>query len=96
MEINVYDATYSATWAGRWICDSADWNVCLVSRVQINLGEGPYTDTEAKSLVCEEMGHGVGLDHREANYSSCMKRPICWACTFLGVPYDTDHLNAIY
>ena len=95
-EADVYDANYSATWYGKWTCLDFDWSVCRNSKVQINMSYGPYTDTEAKSLVCEEMGHAVGLAHREVNYSSCMKRPVCWSCTFLGDPHDVDHLDAIY
>lgn len=94
-ESDVYDANYSGTWSGKWTCLDFDWSVCKTAKVQINLTYGPYTDLQATSLVCEEMGHAVGLAHREVNYSSCMKRPVCWECSFLAT-HDTDHLDAIY
>lgn len=87
-EINVYDATYAGTWYGQWLCDEYDGNVCVDARVRINLTY-TYTNLEMRSLVCEEVGHGVSLAHRETTTTTCMARPVCWDCEFLN-SHDKD------
>lgn len=84
-QINLFDDTYGTSWSGRWEC--VKWsaaNVCQQGNTYFNLAHGPYTSTDAKSLVCEEVGHGVGLSHNDlaqTNSGSCMQRPVCWVCT---------------
>lgn len=75
--VRVSDAPYGDTgWYGRWYCNLWDSNriYCYDGRVQINNTYGPYTNTEAESLVCEEVGHSVGLAHRSSTASSCMSQ----------------------
>ena len=92
-EVQIYDWNYGDTgWYGRWFCQS--WgagNVCLDGRVQINLFWA-YNQQQARSLVCEEVGHAVGLAHSGED-GSCMSQQ--WDETLLS-PHDKAHLNAIY
>jgi hypothetical protein len=96
-EVNVNDQTFSAAdWYGRWTCN--EWNaaqdVCVKGTVNINL-KYAYTDDEAKSVMCEEIGHSVGLDHRETTDNTCMARPVCWTCKILH-NHEITHLNSLY
>ena len=93
-EVNVYDYNYGDTgWYGRWFCqtfyDGSLW--CADGRVQINL-YWSYNDTQARSLVCEEIGHSVGLSHSAEN-ASCMSQQ--WDKTFLS-DHDKAQLNNKY
>lgn len=96
-EVNVYDADYGDTgWYGRWACTTwGSFGVCVVGAVNINLFPEPplpLNDAEARSLVCEEVGHAVGLAHsRDAN--SCMSQD--WALTLLNA-HDKGILNGRY
>jgi hypothetical protein len=94
MEVNIYDSTYGDTgWYGRWFCQVwASLTVCSQGRVQLNLTYGPYTDVEARSLTCEEVGHSVGLNHSGED-ASCMSQQ--WDKTLL-TTHDKGHLNAKY
>lgn len=91
-EVNVFDANYGDTgWAGRYLCVQGDGNTCEEGWVQINL-YWSYTTTQARSLVCEEVGHSVGLAH-SSQTSSCMSQQ--WDRTFLS-SHDMGELNNIY
>lgn len=96
-EVNVYDYAYGDTgWYGNWSCLTwGSGNVCLIGRVQINLTYGPYSTTDAESLVCEEVGHSVGLAHNfgSTGLTSCMSQ--AWAQTLLNT-HDKTHINNIY
>jgi len=57
----------------------------------------PYSTTEARSLLCEEMGHSVGLDHRFLPPNDpdpgCMSQD--WTETNF-TSHDVNHLNTWY
>lgn len=94
-EVNVFDQDYSpATWSGQWECLALNGNVCTDGRVRMNL-RYVYNANEAGSLMCEEVGHSVGLDHRNTTQATCMARPICWDCLLLH-GHEITHLDNIY
>ncbi len=95
--VNVYDANYGLGWYGRWSCTNRVGIYCNTSSVQFDLSSPPggsYSDTEAKSLACEELGHSVGLDHNYGSYTSCMSG------SWLRIDYDYhdvyQHINVWY
>lgn len=94
-EVNVFDANYGDTgWVGAWTC--VVWGgmtTCTQGRVYINLTYGPYTNGEVKSIICEEVGHSVGLAHSGEVNASCMSQQP--SQTKLST-HDKAHLNAIY
>ena len=93
LEVNVHDAYYGNTgWYGEWRCRAWSGSVCTDGLVRINLSYGPYTTTEKRSLVCEEIGHAVGLDHSSES-ASCMSQR--WDRTLL-TSHDKTHLNNRY
>lgn len=93
LEVNIYDYNYGNTgWYGRWYCRRWSGSICLEGVVQINLSYGPYTVTEMRSLMCEEVGHSVGLAHSGEN-ASCMSQQ--WDKTLL-TSHDKGILNAKY
>lgn len=99
-QINLFDDNYSGvTWSGLWECVSySSPNVCQQGNTYFNLLKGPYSSRDARSLVCEEVGHGVGLAHNSdsaTKSSSCMQRPVCWACTRWN-DHDNDEIAAKY
>ena len=92
-EVNVHDDYYGDTgWYGEWRCRSWSGSICLDGLVRINLSYGPYTDTEKRSLVCEEVGHSVGLEH-SSETASCMSQR--WDRTLL-TSHDKGILNNKY
>ena len=97
-EVNVFDFDYGDTgWFGRWYCNT--WgagNVCNVGTVNINLFPKPplpLNDIEARSIVCEEVGHSVGLAHSGAA-DSCMSQD--WNDTLLNAHDKGEILNGRY
>jgi predicted Zn-dependent protease len=93
-EVNIYDYDYGDTgWYGRWFCNTLKSGtlICLDGRVQINL-YWSYTVTQARSLVCEEVGHSVGLSHSAEN-ASCMSQQ--WDKTLLS-SHDRAQLSNKY
>lgn len=97
-EVNVYDFDYGDVgWFGRWDCNT--WgagNSCSVGIVNINLYPMPplpLNNTEARSLVCEEVGHAVGLAHDFAATNTCMSQD--WNDTLLN-GHDVGILNGRY
>jgi hypothetical protein len=95
-ELNVYDGDYGNNGipgyfrCNNWLNDT----VCGWGEVNLNV---VYYDTagEARSLMCEEVGHSLGLDHDWNATNSCMKRPVCWACTRLS-SHDVNVVNTNY
>lgn len=64
------DAFYQSIGYGFYECHEGQWfaewgkTVCTLGHVHIDLFEPPggaYDATEASSLMCEEVGHAVGL-----------------------------------
>ncbi len=62
--VNDYD--YGANgFKGWWEChELVDADMCDRGHVHINLYYGPYTDGEALHVMCQEIGHSIGLGHR--------------------------------
>ena len=97
-EVNVFDDDYGDTgWYGRWYCNTwAAGAVCSVGTVNINLYPVPplpLNATEARSVVCEEVGHSVGLAHDFVATNTCMSQD--WNDTLLN-SHDTGILNGRY
>lgn len=97
-EVNVYDFDYGDTgWYGRYYCNT--WgagNICSVGIVNINLflqPPLPLNNIEARSLMCEEVGHAVGLAHEPVATDTCMSQD--WFDTLLN-DHDLGILNARY
>jgi hypothetical protein len=79
VEVIINDLDYGNTnWFGAYECHN--WNStrtrCInTGHVHINLFYGPYSYNQALSLMCEEVGHSVGLDHRPSDdTTSCMSQ----------------------
>lgn len=98
--INVVDSNYGAIgWVGMWDC--ASWgsgNTCKRGDVYLNqygpyIPGGSYDATERRSLVCEEVGHAVGLAHRLVN-EGCMSQE--WDRTRWTNDHDNVHINNWY
>jgi predicted Zn-dependent protease len=64
--------------------------------VQINLNADPaytpYTQLESDSLMCEEVGHAFGLDHKD-DVDSCMSQS--WSLRRWDT-HDKNHINSWY
>jgi hypothetical protein len=73
-DVNIYDADYGdVSWAGRWYCAFMNWSNCSAGIVQIDLVNGsPPQGNYAKHLLCQELGHALGLDHTSS--TSCMNQ----------------------
>lgn len=97
--VNVVDNNYGPTgWVGAENCGTGPNNsgVCARSDVMINLYAayipgGTWSLTERRSLMCEEMGHSLGMNHN--TYNGCMSQD--WADTFYS-SHDVSHINAWY
>jgi hypothetical protein len=97
--LQVVDGDYgNIGWAGLWTCGNwGSGNICRRADIYLNLDSsappgGTYDATERRSLVCEEMGHGVGLAHRYVN-AGCMSQNwgrIHWT------DHDKNHVNNWY
>ena len=103
--LNVVDNDCGNTgWAGMWSC--ASWgamNICNRGDVIMNqngccVPGGSYSTTEARSVMCEELGHGVRLDHNAdgaTNVGSCMATPVNWNNYFWNT-HDDGHVSFAY
>jgi hypothetical protein len=67
--------------------------VCEAAHAHINLYYDNYTYGEARSLMCEEIGHTVGLGHRASTDWTCMSQQ--WNQEHLD-GHDIQHLNDLY
>lgn len=80
IEVQVMDDYYGeSAQIGWWECHSA-YDNCSFGHVHINLSDLPFS---YMALVCQEVGHSVGLAHT-GNPNSCMNNP---------VTYDRQHLS---
>jgi hypothetical protein len=81
--------------AGWWECHRWYMNVatCDQGHVHINTYYDTYTQNQALSLMCEEIGHAFGLEHRDSSAPSCMSQQ--WDELHLD-SHDRGHLNANY
>ncbi len=79
----------SADWVGRTSYGSRS-----VRRVALNnCGTGGYSDAERRSLVCHELGHALGLDHRRS-LGSCMAT--AHGASVYPDAHDVQLVNALY
>ncbi len=88
LDVRVNDWDYGANGkAGWWECHSVagDGVTCDTGHVHINLNT-TKTDGEALHILCQEIGHSVGLGHRpDATTATCMDNSDSW---------DKRHLDA--
>jgi hypothetical protein len=97
-DVSVFDANYGDSgWWGVAECmvlQSA--TICEHHHVRINRFHSPGGDgwsaTERRSILCEEIGHTLGLRHRDAS-GTCMSQR--WNETHFN-SHDDDHINARY
>ena len=104
-DVWVYDANFYASSLvyGGWKCldpvGTYNLGSCTNGRVRIDTSNDvtPYSTTEARSLLCEEMGHSVGLGHRFLAPNDpdpgCMSQD--WTETNY-TSHDVNHLNTWY
>lgn len=98
--MNIVDSNYGAIgWSGAYNCASwASGSICQRGDVYLNLyggyvPGGSYDATERRSLVCEEIGHAVGLDHRKTVTVGCLTQD--WSRTSW-TDHDNNHVNNWY
>lgn len=96
-DITVYDAFYGDTrWVGQARCLGLQGGRCNEGvQVKINLSYGPYSQLESDSIICEEVGHALGLHHdfMPPTGSTCMMQDPDvrrWA------PHDNTLINGWY
>jgi hypothetical protein len=97
--INIVDNDYGPSqWVGMYDCATGpNRGVCSRGDVIINLYQpyvpgGSWSATERRSLVCEEIGHALGLAHR-TTANGCMSQD--WNDTDYSA-HDDAHLNNWY
>ena len=86
-----YGANGKAGWAECHYLNTA--SVCDNAHVHLNLYYGPYSSSDWLHLVCQEVGHTIGLDHA-ASGLSCMRQGY-WGNLHL-VQHDKDIVNSLY
>jgi hypothetical protein len=93
-DVCVFDSFYGNTgWIGVNQCitnttGSHPNQVCSLAFNKYNLS---FTPNTKRSLVCEELGHSVGLRHRFTDPVSCMSQQ-----GDVLVTHDKNHINANY
>lgn len=97
--INIVDLDYGATgWSGLYDCATGpNSGVCSRGDVIINLYApyvpgGTWSATERRSLMCEEIGHALGLAHDKSR-TGCMSQS--WSSTDY-TSHDDGHINNWY
>jgi len=90
-EVNVYDYASASGDYGWATCVSASGATCWQWTVVMNQSF-TYTDRQAESLMCEEIGHSVGLDHRFVD-GTCMSQQFD---EYHIDTHDHNHLDALY
>ncbi len=90
-EVNVYDYVSGSSAYGWAQCMSSSGTTCWNWYVVMNQAYS-YTNAQAESLMCEEIGHSVGLHHRYVD-GTCMSQQ--WDENRFN-QHDINHLNAIY
>lgn len=94
-ETRVFDFEYDSSFFGRWECHQFAGDICVMGHVHIDLVDPPggsYSDIEAQSLMCEEIGHSVSLGHSTED-GSCMSQQ--WDEQNFS-PHDKGVINSIY
>jgi len=94
-ETRVFDFAYDSAFFGKWECHQFAGNICVMGHVHIDLVDPPggsYSDVEAQSLMCEEIGHSVSLAHSSEN-GSCMSQQ--WDEQNLST-HDKGVINSVY
>lgn len=97
--VNIVDNDYGATgWNGLYDCGTGpNRGVCSRGDVLINLYSpyipgGSWSTTERRSLMCEEVGHAIGLAHDKSR-NGCMSQS--WSRTDFTY-HDDAHLTIWY
>jgi hypothetical protein len=97
-DVVVYDDNYNnPSWYGVYQCQQygAYGSYCLWGHVLLDNADPPggsWSTTERASLACEEVAHGVGVDHH-FNQASCMSQ--AWDQTALS-DHDLTVINDRY
>lgn len=96
VEVRVNDSFYGLNQPpGWWECHDGSPSVCLSGHVHINLDKaGSYSTALKLALICQEVGHSVGLAHADTG-NSCMHNPLSTLRQHL-VQHDIDILNSQY
>lgn len=96
VEVRVNDSFYGLNQPpGWWECHDRSPSVCLSGHVHINLDKArDYSAALKMALICQEVGHGVGLAHAQSG-NSCMHNPLSTDRQHL-VQHDIDIINAHY
>jgi len=90
-EVNVYDYVSLSSDFGWATCGSLSGSTCSQWTVVMNQSYS-YTNSQAESLMCEEVGHSVGLDHRFLD-GTCMSQQ--WDEYHIDT-HDHNHLDSLY
>lgn len=90
-EVNVYDYVSASSNYGWATCVSLSGSTCSEWTVVMNQAYS-YTDRMAESLMCEEIGHSVGLDHRFVD-GTCMSQQFD---EYHIDTHDHNHLDSLY
>lgn len=97
-DVRINDYAYDQSlYIGWWECHAIaeGGNICDAGHIHIDLNETAYSAGDALSLVCEEIGHSIGLGHRpESTGTTCMKG--VWANRHLDTDHDRNVINANY
>jgi hypothetical protein len=96
IEVRVNDSAYGSNQPpGWWECHDVSGSVCLSGHVHINTDKAnSYSAALKLALMCQEVGHSVGLAHADSG-NSCMNNPLSTDRQHL-VQHDIDILNAQY
>lgn len=96
--MNIYSGYYGSTgWLG--IAEIRGYSGCTITngRVRMNMSyleNGSYTRTNKKHVMCQEIGHLLGLNHNRNSTTTCMNDSI------LTAPYPNSHdqtlVNGMY
>lgn len=100
-DVCVLDANYGTTgWYGITECIGTSFGShpnmrCTRSRVRLNLTYYSFWQNFPRHLVCHEMGHSVGLQHRGSG-STCLYTPAFGPFPNYWDAHDNAHVNAHY
>ncbi len=102
-DVSIIDAYYDADWAGLYSCpdvSNSNDSICHHAHVQIDLSNtegGNYDWAEKKHLMCQELGHSLGLTHDppDNGRTTCMQNPVTLGFDHLH-DHDKNHLSNRY
>jgi hypothetical protein len=96
VEVRVNDTSYGSNQGpGWWECHDGSSTVCYSGHIHINTDKvNGYSSALKLALMCQEVGHSVGLAHADSGLS-CMNNPLSTDRQHL-VRHDTDLIDANY